>query len=98
MSKKQSGLGRGLGDLLEDNMPDIRSGKPSVIKKAEGNEAESVPAEATLGTAKSPVPPTAAKPTPQVRPTELYDTTPKSLYEEKPRNRSLKANFRNFNR
>ena len=34
MAKKESGLGRGLGDLLDDNTPEIRSGKGSVVLKA----------------------------------------------------------------
>jgi hypothetical protein len=31
MPKKPSGLGRGLGDLLEDNAPTLRTQQPSVI-------------------------------------------------------------------
>ncbi|MBE6556692.1 MAG: hypothetical protein E7664_02975 [Ruminococcaceae bacterium] len=33
MAKKQSGLGRGLGDLLEDNKPEIRSSSRVVIRE-----------------------------------------------------------------
>ncbi len=35
MANKPSGLGRGLGDLLEDNNPSARSQKPSVVLRAE---------------------------------------------------------------
>ena len=35
MAKKTSGLGRGLGDLLEDNTPEIRSGGSVVRQKTE---------------------------------------------------------------
>ena len=31
MANKPSGLGRGLGDLLEDNTPSLRTQKPSVV-------------------------------------------------------------------
>ena len=31
MPKKPSGLGRGLGDLLEDNAPSLRTQQPSVV-------------------------------------------------------------------
>ena len=34
MAKKESGLGRGLGELLDDNTPEIRAGKGSVVLKA----------------------------------------------------------------
>jgi hypothetical protein len=33
MAKKESGLGRGLGELLDDNTPEIRTGKGSVVLK-----------------------------------------------------------------
>ncbi len=74
MAKKASGLGRGLGELLADNTPDVRSGG-RVIKKQDG--------EAIYIT-----PPPVENPSP----------TPKSLYEERPKNKSLKANFRDFNK
>ncbi len=74
MAKKPSGLGRGLGDLLEDNNPEIRGTSNVVLRgevgKSSGEEAPSVV-----------VPP--------------LGCAPKSLYEEKPKNRSIKANFRN---
>ena len=31
MQKKPSGLGRGLGDLLEDNTPQVRQSKATVV-------------------------------------------------------------------
>ena len=34
-TKKPSGLGRGLGDLLDDNTPDIREGRSKVTVKTE---------------------------------------------------------------
>ena len=40
MPKKPSGLGRGLGDLLEDNTPSLRTQQPSVvIRPTESREA-----------------------------------------------------------
>lgn len=39
MAKKPSGLGRGLGDLLEDNTPSIRTPQPSVVvRQGQGKE------------------------------------------------------------
>ena len=35
MAKKPSGLGRGLGDLLEDNMPQVSKTHQVVLKKEE---------------------------------------------------------------
>jgi hypothetical protein len=70
MTDKQSRLGRGLGDLLDDNSTSIRSQKPSVIIRTE---------ESKVAT--------------QIKPStnkSLYDTTPKPLFETKPRNKSLK--------
>lgn len=45
MPKKPSGLGRGLGDLLEDNTLSMRTQKPSVIVRqgGEGGEAQKKP-------------------------------------------------------
>ena len=42
MSKRTSGLGRGLGDLLADNSPEIRGGA-TVIRRSEGGEATVTP-------------------------------------------------------
>ena len=71
MTDKPSRLGRGLGDLLDDNNPSLRSQKPSVVIRNEETKVQTnlnKPA-----TNKS-----------------LYDTTPKPLFETKPRNKSLK--------
>lgn len=83
MARKTSGLGRGLGDLLEDNTPEIRSNCASVLRKEAEKKSEPTPISI----------PTSA-PT-----SDLYKNIPtKSLYEEKHKNKSLKANFKNFNR
>ena len=38
MASKPSGLGRGLGDLLEDNTPSLRTQRPNVVvRTGEGN-------------------------------------------------------------
>lgn len=42
MSKKTSGLGRGLGDLLEDNAPEVRS-SGTVIRRDEDGEVSISP-------------------------------------------------------
>ena len=36
-NKKPAGLGRGLGELLDDNTPDIREGRTKVTVKTEGD-------------------------------------------------------------
>lgn len=62
MQKKPSGLGRGLGDLLEDNSPEItKSSSRVVIRAAEDKKISVSTAE---------------------------------LYTEKPKNKSVKANYR----
>ncbi len=44
MAKKPSGLGRGLGDLLEDNTPSLRTREASVIvRTGESREAVTTP-------------------------------------------------------
>ena len=44
MAKKPSGLGRGLGDLLEDNAPSLRTQQPSVIvRTGQGGEVAPPP-------------------------------------------------------
>ena len=43
MAKKPSGLGRGLGDLLEDNTPEIQTNKSTVIIKNDGNPIRITP-------------------------------------------------------
>ena len=74
MAKKPSGLGRGLGDLLEDNAPTIRSGG-TVIKTGENGSIHITPPPQTASEQK-----------------------PKGLYDDLPKNRSIKSNFKNFNR
>ena len=69
MPKKPSGLGRGLGELLDDNAPEILTNRSTVVIKNDGKPIRITP----KGTA----------------PIE-----PKSLYETKPKNRSVKANFK----
>ena len=36
-NKKPSGLGRGLGELLDDNTPDVREGRSKVTVKNDGD-------------------------------------------------------------
>lgn len=41
MANKPSGLGRGLGDLLEDNTPSLRTQQPNVvIRTGENRESD----------------------------------------------------------
>ena len=67
--KKQGGLGRGLGELLEDNTPDIREGRGTVVVKNEGGSIKITPVGTT-------------------------EVKTKSLFDTKPKNRSVKANFK----
>ncbi len=60
MAKKSSGLGRGLGELLADNTPEIQKSSAKV----------------TIRTEKKDISMTA------------------ELYESKPKNKSVKANYR----
>ena len=68
-NKKLSGLGRGLGDMLEDNNPTVREGRSTVTIRKEGETIRVTP----LGS------------------TEIKT---KTLFESKPKNRSVKANFK----
>ncbi len=43
MPKKPSGLGRGLGDLLEDNTPSLRTQQPNVVIRTEKSGEVSTP-------------------------------------------------------
>ena len=61
MAKKPSGLGRGLGDLLDDNKPVITKTQPKVVIRKEQEKV-------TVSTA--------------------------DIYQAKPKNKSLKANYR----
>lgn len=42
-AKKPSGLGRGLGELLEDNTPDLRESRSKVSVKTEGDTIKITP-------------------------------------------------------
>jgi hypothetical protein len=52
-NKKPSGLGRGLGELLDDNAPDVREGKNKVTVKTEGDVIKITPEGSTAPTQKS---------------------------------------------
>jgi hypothetical protein len=43
-AKKPAGLGRGLGDLLDDNSPDIRAEHSKATVRHEGNSIRITPA------------------------------------------------------
>lgn len=43
MSKKPSGLGRGLGDLFEDNSPEVKTSSGRVVIRRENEETEMRP-------------------------------------------------------
>lgn len=42
-NNKPSGLGRGLGDLLDDNTPDVREARSKVTVKTEGDVIKITP-------------------------------------------------------
>ena len=42
-NKKPAGLGRGLGDLLDDNTPDMREARTKVTVKTEGDVIKITP-------------------------------------------------------
>ena len=67
--KKPSGLGRGLGDMLEDNTPDIRETRSRVTVRKDGETIKVTPVGST-------------------------ERKTKELFEPKPKNRSVKANFK----
>lgn len=46
-NKKPSGLGRGLGELLDDNTPDIREGRSKVTVLTEGDVIKITPETTT---------------------------------------------------
>ena len=52
-NKKPAGLGRGLGDLLEDNTPDIREGRSKVAVKTEGDVIKITPEGSSIGAPKA---------------------------------------------
>ncbi len=74
MANKRSGLGRGLDELLDDNIPTKRAGKPLVVPKGEVTSSATAPKKDIN--------------------TSIYDTKTKSLYDTKPRTRSVKSNFK----
>ncbi len=113
MAKKPSGLGRGLGDLLEDNTPEIRVGKESVVRReatptvtppqnpsstaltSQGSASETPAGQNPMSTSTT----RGGTPSAITPRSGLYSNIqPKSLYETKPKNKSLKSNFKNFNR
>ena len=61
MAKKPSGLGRGLGDLLEDNTPELPKSSAKVTIRTDEKRITMTIAD---------------------------------IYENKPKNKSLKANYR----
>lgn len=75
MANKPSGLGRGLEELMADNLPDVRGGG-IVIKKDEGASVLITP---TSG-----------------GPSDAATAPTKDSLEEQRKNKSLKANFREF--
>lgn len=72
MADKPSRLGRGLGDLLDDNNPSLHPSKPNVVVRNGEDQGKQVP-QRTVNIKNS-----------------LYDTTPKPLFEPKPRNKGFK--------
>ena len=53
MAKKDSGLGRGLGDLLEDNTPDVREGRSKVTVETNGDIIKITPEGSANGSPKA---------------------------------------------
>ena len=72
MANKPSGLGRGLGDLLDDNNPSLHPSRPNVVVRT-GENQENQTSQRSVNIKNS-----------------LYDTTPKPLFESKPRNKGFK--------
>ena len=52
-NKKLSGLGRGLGDLLEDNTPDVREGRSKVTVETNGDVIKITPEGSANGSPKA---------------------------------------------
>ena len=72
MAKKPSGLGRGLDDLLEDNVMTLRESKGKPLVESKGEVKTQTPTSVS----------------------SLYGSVQKSLYDTKPRTRSVKSNFK----
>ena len=68
-AKKPSGLGRGLGELLEDNAPVVKERSSTVSVRKDG---------ATI----------------RITPEGSAKRETKALFESKPKNLSVKANYR----
>ena len=68
MAKKASGLGRGLGDLMEDNAPVLKRGGTVVRKDEAGATSVTPPAQPKTNTTASGV---------VIQPKGLYDGLPK---------------------
>ncbi len=52
-NKKAGGLGRGLGELLDDNTPDMREGRAKATVKNEGDTIKIIPAGSAQTTTKA---------------------------------------------
>lgn len=52
-NKKPAGLGRGLGELLDDNTPDVREGRSKVTVKTEGDTIKITPEGSMNGPTKA---------------------------------------------
>lgn len=88
MAKKPSGLGRGLDELLEDNIPSRRPAAKGQKPLVEAKD-EFVPAKSQNTTPSTPAP--TAKP--QNNSASLYQNKVKPLYNtQRP---TLKSNFKN---
>ncbi len=69
-TKKPSGLGRGLGELLDDNTPELKgAGRSEVSVRKDGESIAITPKGST-------------------------EIKTKELFEKKPKNRSVKSNFK----
>ena len=88
MAKKSSGLGRGLGDLLEDNMPRVNQTHRVVLKK---EEPVTVSPQIEVGI------PAAGGSVENTELGKFEEHAPKPLFDPPIRNRSIKANFKNNN-
>ena len=52
-NKKPSGLGRGLGELLDENTPDVREARSKVTVKTEGDVIKITPEGSSIGAPKA---------------------------------------------
>ena len=86
MAKKLSGLGRGLDELLEDNIPSRRPSSKSQKPLVEAKD------EFVSNTPKHIPTPTKTAPKPQISGETLYQNKVKPLYNTQ--RTTLKANFK----